>query len=135
MITLHCKSFVVLAIDLIFPLFVLMIELIKYLPNTPSPQKFEIKVFCSSSKVGWMFNGEDLTYRGNSPGARLRKLLRFGFAAPPFDKVSIVPRYICNQKIHVGNANSWQLPKHGPLKLSPTGLRACETVCFKLGKD
>ena len=62
------------------------------------------------------------------------------FAAPPCEKVIIVPdRYklhpICNQKIHVGYAKSWYLPKHSLFNISTTGLRACEAMCITSGKN
>ena len=62
------------------------------------------------------------------------------FAASLCEKAIIVPDanyiyHICNQKIHVGHAKSLQLPKYRPLNLSPTGLRACKTMWFKLSKN
>ena len=73
-----------------------------------------------------------------SPGAKLRKLLKFDFCCTPLWEVIFAHDkklyHIYNQKIHVGYAKSRWLPKYRPLNLSLIGLRSCETMWFKLSK-
>ena len=76
---------------------------------------------------------------GYSLGAKLLKLLTYEFCCTPSEKVIIVPdtNYITYaiKKLILYIPSPGKLPKYRPFNMNTTGLRACETMCYKLGKN
>ena len=78
-------------------------------------------------------------FRLQSGSKNSGKLLTYEFCCTPSEKVIIVPdtNYITSaiKKLILYIPSPCKLPKYRPFNMNTTGLRACETMCYKWGKN
>ena len=91
---------------------------------------------------GYATSGEQCFFfygKNNCSSFNSENYLDFILAAPPCEKVIIVPdtNYIISaiKKFMLDMPSPGSLQNIGILNMSTTGLRACETMWFKLGKN